>query len=181
MAETASKDTPAPTPTVASTAQPTPTAAPQPPATDHRPPTSFLSGSLSIGSVKPVQVEVPKVQAEVKPLTQEDLERYWREVGEELDLAMLLSKATVRMGEQVGRIEIDAQTTYFHDDFKPHKIDVIVLLRKKSSMPMLDAKVNPKFVESGEVIYSPNDKYNAMLKINPKLMELRKLFPTIDY
>ena len=158
-----------------------PTTDHQPPTTDHRPPTTFLSGSLSIGSVKPVQVETPKVQAEVKPLTQEDLERYWREVGEELNLAALLSKATVRLGEQPGRIEIDAQTTYFHDDFKPHKIDVIERLRKKSSMPMLDAKVNPKFVESEEVIYSPNDKYNAMLKINPKLIELRKLFPSIDY
>ena len=121
------------------------------------------------------------MQAEVKPLTQEDLERYWREAGEELDLAALLSKATVRLGEQPGRIEIDAQTTYFHDDFKPHRIDVIERLRKKCSMPMLDVKVNPKFVESEEVIYSPNDKYNAMLKINPKLMELRKLFPSIDY
>ena len=55
------------------------------------------------------------------------------------------------------------------------------LLRKKCSMPMLDAKVNPLFVAQDEVIYSPTDKYNAMLKQNPKLLELRKLFPQIDY
>ena len=98
-----------------------------------------------------------------------------------MDLVNLLDKATVRLGDQPGRIEIDAQTTYFHDDFKPHKIDVIEFLRKKSSMPMLDAKVNPKFVETEEVIYSPVDKYNAMLQLNPKLSELRKMFPNIDY
>lgn len=143
------------------------------------PKTSFLAGSLSI-KVAPVKAP-EQVKTEVKPLTQEDLERYWIEVGEELNLANLLDKATVRLGDQPGRIEIDAQTTYFHDDFKPHKIDVIELLRKKTSMPMLDAKVNPKFVEAEEVIYSPIDKYNAMLQLNPKLSELRKMFPNIDY
>ena len=145
------------------------------------PKATFLAGSLSISKVAPVKPKASKVQAEVKPLTQEDLERYWAEVGEELNLANLLEKATVRLGDQPGRIEIDAQTTYFHDDFKPHKIDVIELLRKKASMPMLDAKVNPKFVEAEEVIYSPIDKYNAMLQLNPKLSELRKMFPNIDY
>ena len=145
------------------------------------PKAAFLAGSLSISKVTPVKPEASKVQAEVKPLTQEDLERYWAEAGEELNLANLLEKATVRLGDQPGRIEIDAQTTYFHDDFKPHKIDVIELLRKKASMPMLDAKVNPKFVEAEEVIYSPIDKYNAMLQLNPKLSELRKMFPNIDY
>jgi hypothetical protein len=143
------------------------------------PKTSFLAGSLSI-KVAPIKAP-EQVKAEVKPLTQEDLERYWAEAGKELDLVNLLDKATVRLGDQPGRIEIDAQTTYFHDDFKPHKIDVIEFLRKKSSMPMLDAKVNPKFVETEEVIYSPVDKYNAMLQLNPKLSELRKMFPNIDY
>lgn len=142
---------------------------------------SLLAGSISIGAIKPVKVEAPKLQGEVKPLTQEDLERYWRETAEELDLGELMSNADVRLGEHPGRIEIDARTTWFHEDFKSHKIDVMELLRKKCSMPMLDAKVNPLFVAQDEVIYSPTDKYNAMLKQNPKLLELRKLFPQIDY
>lgn len=161
------------TPVVENTPQ-----AKEPPA--QAPKTSFLAGSFSINQVAPVKAP-EQVQAEVKPLTQEDLERYWVEAGEELNLANLLEKATVRLGDQPGRIEIDAQTTYFHDDFKPHKIEVIELLRKKSSMPMLDAKVNPKFVEAEEVVYSPNDKYKAMLQMNPNLQEFRKMFPNIDY
>ena len=46
---------------------------------------------------------------------------------------------------------------------------------------MLECKVNPRFVEKEDVLYSPIDKYNAMLKVNPSLVELRKIFPQIDY
>ena len=140
-----------------------------------------LLGSISISSLPHVKVEQPRLQAEVKPLTQEDLERYWGEVAEELDLALLMEKGKPRLGEHSGRIEIDAQSTYFNDDFKPHRIDVMEALRKKCGMPMLECKVNPLFVEKEEIIYSPQDKYKAMLQVNPKLVELRKLFPQIDY
>ena len=128
-----------------------------------------------------MKVEAPKLQVEVKPLTQEVLERYWQEAAEELNLANLMEKATVRPGERPGTIEIDAQTTWFHEDFKPHKTEVMELLRKKTAMPMLEGKVNQKFMEEKEVLYSPTEKYNAMMKQNPSLIELRKLFPQIDY
>lgn len=123
----------------------------------------------------------PSLQAEPKALIQEDLERYWQETARELNLEELLSHAKVRLGEHTGRIEIDAQATWFYDDFKPHKIAVMEQLRKKTGMPMLDAKVNPLFVEQNELVYSPTDKYNAMLKSNPNLAAMRKLFPQIDY
>jgi len=123
----------------------------------------------------------PKLQTEVKPLTQEDLDRYWQDAADELDLKVLMEKGKPRLGERNGCIEIDAQTTYFHDEFKPHRIEVMELLRKKSGMPMLECKVNPLYIEKDEVVYSPQDKYNAMLKANPHLVELRKIFPQIDY
>ena len=45
-------------------------------------------------------------------------------------------------------------------------------------MRMLDCKVNQLFVDKDEVIYSPDEKYKAMLEANPAMMaELRKLFP----
>ncbi len=138
-------------------------------------------GSISISSLPPVKVEAPRLQPEVKPLTQEDLERYWNEAADELQLSLLMEKGKPRLSEHSGRIEIDAQSVYFHDDFKPHRIDVMELLRKKSGMPMLECKVNPLFIEKDDVIYSPQDKYKAMLQTNPQLAELRKLFPQIDY
>lgn len=138
-------------------------------------------GSISISGLGPVKAEAPRLQSEVKPLTQEDLERYWSEAAEELELTLLMEKGKPRLGEHPGRIEIDAQSVYFHDDFKPHRIEVMEALRKKTGMPMLDCKVNPKFVEKDDVLYSPQDKYKAMLGTNPQLVELRRLFPQIDY
>lgn len=140
-----------------------------------------MAGALSIGAIKPVQVETPKLQAEVKELTQEDLTRYWQEVAVELGLEELMAQAEVKLGEHPGRIEINAQTVGFSDEFKPHRINVMEALRRRTSMPMLDCKVNPLFIAKDEVIYTPSDKYNAMLARNPKLLELRKLFPQIDY
>lgn len=124
---------------------------------------------------------MPKLQTEVKPLTQEDLERYWNEAAEELKLQDLMKDGAVRLGEQHGTIEIDAQTTYFHEDFKPHKVKVLEVLRKKTCMTMLDCKVNQLFVGKDEVIYSPDEKFKAMLQSNPDMLAMRKLFPSIDF
>lgn len=127
------------------------------------------------------QKEKPTLPTDVKPLTQEALEDYWKQTADTLGLAELMSGATVRLGEKTGVFEIDAQNTWFHDDFKQHKYDVLGQMRALSGMPMLDCKVNPKFVESEELTYSPDKKYNAMLERNRDLMALRRLFPNIDY
>ena len=37
------------------------------------------------------------------------------------------------------------------------------------------------FVKKNDVLYSPDQKYNAMLERNPAIAGLRKLFPNIDY
>ena len=148
---------------------------------------SLLAGSISIAAAAPVKTAMPKLQAEVRQLTQEDLERYWNEVATELQLGELMKDATVKLGEQVrlgekpGLIEVDAQTTYFHDEFKPHKTEVLEALRAKTGMRMLDCKVNQLFVDKDEVIYSPDEKYKAMLQEHPAMMAMRKLFPNIDF
>lgn len=126
-------------------------------------------------------MEVSKLQADVKPLTQEDLGRYWNEVAAELNLQELMKDAVVRLGEQHGTIEIDAQTTYFHAEFKPHKTAVLEALRAKTGMKMLDCRVNQLFVGKEDVIYSPDEKYKAMLQNNPNMLAMRKLFPNIDF
>ena len=126
-------------------------------------------------------MDVPKLQADVKPLTQEDLGHYWNEVAAELNLQELMKDAVVRLGEQHGTIEIDAQTTYFHTEFKPHKTAVLEALRAKTGMKMLDCRVNQLFVGKEDVIYSPDEKYKAMLQNNPNMLAMRKLFPNIDF
>ncbi len=124
---------------------------------------------------------MPKLEAEVKQLTQEDLETFWKEVAAELNLEELMKNAIVKLGEQHGTIEIDAQTTYFHEEFKPHKTEVLEALRAKTGMRMLDCKVNQLFVGKDDVVYSPDEKYKVMLQANPAMLSMRKLFPNIDF
>lgn len=137
--------------------------------------------SVSIKSVGEVKVQPAAPKVDVKPLTQEDLERYWNEVSAELELTEIMKNATVRMGEHTGCFEVDAQTTYFADEFRSHKIEVLEAMRRKSGMGMLNCKVNPMFVEENAKAYNPDDKYNAMLQHNPNLASLRHLFTEIDY
>ena len=145
-----------------------------------RPKGSLLAGSISISNLKPVQEHKPVVQAEVRPLTQELLEQYWEQAATDLNLADLMHCAKPRLGDTPRIVEIDATTTYFHDDFKPHRINVMEKLRQLAGMPMLECKGNPLYVDSEVKLYSPVEKYNAMLEHNPKLQELRKLLPQID-
>jgi len=122
----------------------------------------------------------PQVQVESKPLTQEDLERYWLETAEELNLKDLMKAAKVHVGETQRVVDIEATETWFATDFRAHRTDVMELLRKKSGMPMLECNVIPLFVSKGTIIYSAEDKYKAMLELNPHLVALRKMFPEID-
>ncbi|MBQ9417568.1 MAG: hypothetical protein IJU19_03205 [Bacteroidales bacterium] len=142
---------------------------------------SRLAGAISINLKDIPRVEPPKVQVEVKPLTQADLEKYWEEAAAELNLQELLKDGKPSLGEQVGVVVIDAQTTHFHEDFRPHSTAVMQLLRQKSGMKMLECKVNQLFVERDARIYSPDSKYEAMLQTNSNLATLRRLMPDIDF
>ena len=157
--------------------------APAPAAAPARPIGTLRSplGTLSIKTTPTAPSAKPRLVADVKPLTQEDLEAYWREAADALGLHEVLDAAIPRLGEARGTIELDAQSVAFQDEFKPHRIDVMQFLRQKTGMGMLDCKVNPLYISRDEVIYSPEDKFKAMLSDNPALMEFRKLFPTIDY
>ncbi len=124
--------------------------------------------------------ETTKVQVEAKPLTQDDLERYWAETAAELGLTDLMAAATVAIGESHRTIDITATETWFVNDFRPHRIDVMQCIRRKCGMPLLDCNVIPLFVSKGTVIYTAEEKYRYMLQQNPSLAALRKLFPEID-
>ena len=120
------------------------------------------------------------MQVEAKPLTQDDLVRYWHEAADELQLTSLMSAAEVRLGENPRVIDIEATETWFAADFRPHRIEVMELLRKKSGMPLLECNVIPLFVSTGTIIYTAEEKYKAMLEANPATAALRRLFPEID-
>lgn len=121
------------------------------------------------------------ISIEVKPLTEETLAQYWKEAAVELGLEELMAEGIPRLGEYQGCFEVDAQTVSFAEEFKSHKIDVMEFFRSRTGMRTLDCKVNPRFVEKTEVIYTPDDKYAAMVAANAAMEELRGLFPLLDY
>ena len=144
-------------------------------------PAARLAGSISIKVAAMPKAEIPRLDADVKPLTQERLEELWRKAATECDLEELMAEGKPVLDEHPGLFRVESQTTWFADEFKKHKIDVMECLRRETGMRMLDCKVVPLFVEKDDVIYSPDAKYAAMLEKNPQLFELRKLFPMIDY
>lgn len=127
-----------------------------------------------------MKIDTPPAEVEAPPLTENALQQYWNETAEELQLQELMQQAEVHLSDQIGHIEIIATSVTFHEDFKPHRIDIMEGLRRRSHMPMLDCNVKPLFVTKDALPYTPNEKYLDMLKKNPQLENLRKLFPQID-
>ena len=140
---------------------------------------SLLAGGISI-KVAPPPVQPKKVQVEAKPLTQEDLERYWAETATELGLVDLMKAAKVSLGENQRIINLEATEVWFADEFRPHRIGVMERLRAKSGLPMLECNVVPLFINKDAIIYTAEEKYKAMLASNPSIASLRLLFPEID-
>ena len=128
----------------------------------------------------PPVAAAPKVQVEVRPLTQPDLERYWQETAAELDLGDLMAAAKPALGENSRVVDVVATETWFATDFRQHRIAVMQRLREKSGMPMLDCNVVPMFISKDTIIYTAEEKYRAMAERNPHLAAMRKLFPEID-
>lgn len=141
---------------------------------------SLLSGGVSIKQMAATTAEIPVLQKEVEPLTQERVEVLWQQVGEALGIADLTASAKPELQEH-SHILLHAQTTLFSNDFKPHKMDVVQWLREQTGLRMLDCSVKVRYVEKDALPYSPDDKYQYMLKQNPNLAMLRQLFPQIDY
>lgn len=155
-------------------------AATQPSAPKTEAPHRGLAGGIRLGDIKVGKAMGTTAQLDVRELTQDDLSRYWGEVAAELGLKDIMDAGKPRLGEHPGKIEIDAQTVSFHDEFKPHRTEVMQAIRKKCGMPMLDCKVNQLYVEKDTVIYNAKDKYAIMQQKNPALENLLRLLPNIS-
>ena len=153
---------------------------PSPADAPKRPNASLLAGGISIKLTPPPVAEPAKVHVEAKPLTQDDLERYWHETATELNLTELMAAATVALGENHRTVDVTATETWFAGDFRPHRIEVMQRMREKSGMPMLECNVIPLFVSKDVIIYTAEEKYRSMAERNPQIAALRKLFPEID-
>ena len=126
------------------------------------------------------EVEAPVLRTDARPLTQERLEEVWRQAGEALGIAPLLGDATVQL-EEHNNFTVVAENTFFSQDFRPRKTEVLEWIRKETGLSMIDCRVVVRYVEKDAKPSRPDDKYADMLTRNPHLASLRKLFPNLDY
>lgn len=97
----------------------------------------------------------------------------------ELVADMLIDKSVSMDGDDV--IVIKAANNQFATNFKPYQVKVLDWLRRRTGIQNLTCRVDVVSVQHDTLIYIPDDKYTEMVKQNPSLAELRKLFPDLDY
>lgn len=118
-------------------------------------------------------------------LSEEEFKKYWNQTLDELvktmpELKSLFNGVNIVWGEN-NEFELEASNGYFEIEFKKYKLALLTKLRDNSGVRGLNCKVKIVRAAQSAVIYNPADKYADMLKRNPKLVELRKLFTSLDY
>lgn len=126
------------------------------------------------------KVERPSLKQSLTPLTQERLNAVWKQMTEALHLEELLGKREVVVHDEK-HFSIIATNSYFEVEFKPHQVEVLEYLRKELDNTAINCNIVVKAQVLESRAYNPREKYEAMLKRNPQLEGLHKLFPEIDY
>lgn len=123
--------------------------------------------------------------ADGKQLTQETLQHYWDTLMEQLDEGdkelhdILEGHAVEWRGDD--RFDIIADSTYFEEEFRPHRVTLLERLRQLTRRPQLNCQTRVVYVEKEKSAYAPRDKYDRLQAINPTLDTFRVLFPEIDF
>lgn len=100
--------------------------------------------------------------------------------GEMPKLAEMLKGKELRL-ENEDFFVIIVNSSYAESEIRPNLIRMLTYLRSKSGRPKLNCKVEVVYEEKEKVVYTPRDKYEAMLQRNPALETFRVLFPEVDY
>lgn len=80
-----------------------------------------------------------------------------------------------------GTFVLDVPNSYIEAEVRGYKVSLLTLLRDMSGSRCLNCTINVVHVEQEEVAYKPEDKFKVMAGRNPKMVDLRQLFPNIDY
>ncbi len=142
----------------------------------------FTSFSISDpGEIKPI-VSLEKREAEM--LTQEKLEELWKELIErsrdDEKLYELLADKKVELKNN-NLFTIQVPNLYFDSLFRNYQTEILGFLREKTSNEALNYKAVVVVEQVERKAYMPREKFEAMVKVNPSMLTLRKIFPDIDF
>ncbi|MBR1799664.1 MAG: hypothetical protein IJ761_07230 [Bacteroidales bacterium] len=138
----------------------------------------MLSKSISIKTSTSATPIITQPQ-ELHDLTQSELEQLWQNAGKALGISNLLANAVLQLQDN-NHFIIEAQDTLFDHDFRPHRVQVLQHMRKESGMQLLDCSIKVRYVEKDIPIHTKEEKFAALVAINPAVIELRKLLPDIE-
>lgn len=140
--------------------------------------------NISISDIQPT-VELKDLEHRaVEKLTQERLEELWNELVEKSKnddkLYNLLADKKVELKNN-NLFTIQVPNIYFDSLLKEYQTQILGFLREATGNESLQYKatVVTEYVE--KKAYMPREKFDELLKINPAILSLRKLFPDIDF
>ena len=117
-------------------------------------------------------------------LTQERLEQLWKELVErskdDEKLYELLADKKVELKNN-NLFTIQVANLYFDSLFKNYQTEILGFLREKTNNEALLFKVVVVVEHMERKAYMPREKFEEMVKVNPSMLTLRKLFPDIDF
>jgi hypothetical protein len=139
--------------------------------------------SISISAPQPIRSVTGTDVREIEQLTQERLEEVWAQLIEKIqenkELYDLIADKKVELKSN-NLFHIQVPNLYLDTQLQKYKMQILEFIRKETGNEqiMFKAVVVTEHVE--RKAYLPNEKFEEMLKRNPSMLTLRKLFPDID-
>lgn len=146
-------------------------------------------GRKRLTPVIPTQIKVEVRQdedaiKEIQPLTQEWLEELWKNYAEEhkenATLYNVMHDRRLEIRDQ-NNFDVFVPNLFLQTELEPFKVELLNHLRKVSGHQLLQLKLVVELGKKEQRAYSPQEKFEAMTKSNPKLIKLKRLFPEIDF
>ncbi|MBO7489577.1 MAG: hypothetical protein J6T88_04795 [Bacteroidales bacterium] len=168
-----------------------PTVEEKPAVTEPTPQVKTVSGiphrrftSISISEQHEIKPIRSLESREAEMLTQERLEQLWKELverskGDEKLYELLADKKVELKNNNLFTIQV--ANLYFDSLFKNYQTEILGFLREKTNNEALLFKVVVVVEHVERKAYMPREKFEEMVKVNPSMLTLRKLFPDIDF
>ncbi|MBP5757988.1 MAG: hypothetical protein J6W45_01135 [Bacteroidales bacterium] len=154
-------------------------------------PTNANTSSISINT-QPQQSDNAVEQKKNEPVTitlsQDELEKQWRELAElkkltNMEVFTAMNEKEVKFIDQEN-FEVVVNNNIYESNLKRYKTDILEALRFRTGIDELNftIKVVPLYDESEAKLFTTKDKFEAMAKENPAFVTFRNsLFQDIDY
>ena len=117
------------------------------------------------------------------PLTKDTVMDYWKQMlaikGKEMPrIESALKEARVELNDNL--VVVHTVNAYLKEEVRPFATSMMEWLRHESGNENLMLKLEIEHIEVEVKPYSSNDKYEAMVKENAMLADLRNLLTEID-